>query len=451
MVSGDGVYSAVLTSYPNPGRYKFSLRVSGTNTTIVPVLGAIAETAGGSAIRFSAENLVSTGEFFRSVPGPVEYMAKVPDARTIPPGKVTDLEIQVGEDGQLFSSWRSSGGDFNSGSVAGYRFVYSEDISDLLDPTCEPRSLINLDKIQPSGVFTTEDISFPFYEQDYYIGLIPVDSDGNLGMISNLVHVFLPAPPSLLQDDSLTSPAPSLSILNSEKDWIMVGVICGILLVLIVISVVSISYFCCMSRKPRQERKSSTGSISDVHVASSGSSDHTDGTDAGSFDSDMKNMSGNNIVTGYDPRDLEFGLPFTGSRHLEVETPTKDPGASTRATPVYWSASQLLSKLEEGGAYAPEYSYHYSTAPGAKLSDPTRSINLEVAPLPSEYLETRTGIPEEFCVTVSNLTDRYTDVDRYTDSQATSVILTDSFRNSHRARDRAPPPLYPKPKNITQV
>ena len=36
-------------------------------------------------------------------------------------------------------------------------------------------------------------------------------------------------------------------------------------------------------------------------------------------------------------------------------------------------------------------------------------------------------------------------------SQATSVILTDSFRNSHRARDRAPPPLYPKPKNITQV
>ena len=453
------MYSAVVTTYPSPGRYTFQLRVSGDNSSLVPEIGSIPDAAssGGRSVRFAAEKLVPAGEFIRTVRGPVVHIHRLPDLQRSPPGKITDLKVETGADGALYSSWTSSGGDYSSGSASGYKFVYSDDISVLLDPLQEPTELISVDKTVATGVVSTAELYFPFYDRDYYLGLVPVDSDGNRGPVSNLVHVYLPAPAEQTPEPDPTSPVPTLSLLNSEKDWIMVGVICGILLVLIVISVVSISYFCCISkRRTAADRKVSTGSVSDVNVASSGSSDHTDGTDAGSFDSDLKNLSGTNLAPGYpDPRDLEFGPP-PFPRHAELETPTKEAaGASTRATPVYWSASQLLSKLEDGG-YPQEYSvfqqeysgYHY----GGGSREPPRSP-LEVST--ADYTDHRAVIPDEFCVTVSDLPRRYGEdhpvLPADTPVRDTVRHPADPFRHSHRSREKMPPPLYPKPKNITQV
>ena len=444
LISGDGVYSGVMTSYPARGRYTVTVRVAGDDETTVPRIGALADGPVGSAVTF-ADQLEPTGTFTRTVRGPVIHMESLPDAASIRPGKITDLTIEIGENGRLYSTWHSAGGDYGSGSVTGFRFFYAADISNLVSGS--PSSLVNVDRLTAAGSKASQDLTFPYYDTDYYIGLVAVDVDGNEGPMSNLVHVFLPAPAELAaasQDLELES-GPNFSLLSSEKDWIMVGVICGILLVLIIISIVSISYFCCVSRKSPVDRKvTAGGSISDVNVVSSGSSDHTDGTDAGSFDSDMKNLSGNNIIVqGYEARDLEFGLPRYPVHHGGLETPSKD-GNSVRGTPVYWSASQLLSKLEEGsgGSYSPHHHHHdYSYQYGPP---PSTHHGLEVAPADYVSGERAVSIPDEFCVTVSNLPQQY--VDR--------ISAADSFRYSNRrvAGERMPPPpLYPKPKNITQV
>ena len=540
-MGSDGIYSGVLTSYPARGRYTFSLRVRGTEYTRVPEIGAVARpgAVGGQTARHA--KLRPTGEFLRTARGPVIRLRRLP--AVLPPGKITDFTVSLAdtaggeqEAGRLTTSWTSAGGDFSSGPVVGYRFVYSTSVADLLAADGQPTALLSLDKHQTAGARTTQELYFPHYDTDYYMAVVPVDADGLRGPLSNLVHVYVPAPAAAVEaaasaasinEGAAGGDGPAFNILNSEKDWIMVGVICGILLVLIVISVVSISYFCCVSSSSAKRtsggggktsssssRKPSTSaSLSDVHVASSGSSDHTDGTDAGSFDSDMKNLSAGHIMAPYDAEygGVGYNGVSGGGRHAEVETPTKESmtvgggggsvigggsgvshliggnhsSNSTRGTPVYWSASQLLSKLEEEGTvgsgyspqegraassgYSPQPDYYYSSSQHHHLHPP----RLEVVP---DYLDQSRAaalasnniIPDEFCVTVSNLTNKYNNNNNNSGLVNTSRDTTSSLhlaselghRHSHRAgsgvrtssaADKMPPPLYPKPKNITQV
>ena len=203
-------------------------------------------------------------------------------------------------------------------------------------------------KTQTSGQRLTEELYFPYFDRDYYIGLYSYDSSGNRGKISNLVHVNIPAPLTESTEPVPSSPAvPRLGLLTTENDWIMVGVLCGILLVLIAITAASITYFCCINNKQRQQQQNeASASVSDVNVASSRSSDQTDGTDASSFDSDLKNISVNDILHRYNVKDIEFGLSRQSGRQANLTNSRESPGGkfdqSTRLTPVYWSASQLL-------------------------------------------------------------------------------------------------------------
>ena len=573
LVADDGLYSARLTSYPALGRYSFRILVEGRpEATLTPPLGEVAASGTpccGSSTHLlappAASRLTPTGDFTRSVLGPVVYISQLPDVRRLPPSKVNDLRANVIDEdnssevgGRLEVSWTSPGGDYNLGVVASCRLVYGPEVFSLLDPTMAPDLLTVIPRsdLQPAGLENRQlVVEFPHRGVDYYLGVVCLDAEGNRGRMSNLVAVMLPAVDLGPEDggegatETDSEAVQGLGLLSSEKDWIMVGVICGILLVLIVISVVSISYFCCVSSRRRnglggtggnnsstkggRERKTSSASISDVHVASSGSSDHTDGTDAGSFDSDMKNLSGNNLVlpgsSGYaDPHELDFGGRLVAyARQLDVESPTsssiKDeddeerggpPGyqqhppqqqqqqqlqqphhrlrrllqsTTARGTPVYWSASQLLSKLEEDG-----------THPSSSVSPPHSAYSMQnevysyqcgglnrglgVGHHMMEYggednssrhhHSLPGGIPDEFCVTVSNLPSQQQQ--RYssdTDSgiEQTVVSLQDELprlhhnnnsslqhhnsTNLHRSsyRERLPPPLYPKPKNITQV
>merc|ERR1719189_1567516 len=105
------------------------------------------------------------------------------------------------------------------------------------------------------------------------------------------------------------------------------------------------AYLCWYKHKRNRTKGSATSS--------------SDQTDATSFDLDMKNLCPSNDTPppGYD---------------LSLSTPRQVVGGS-RVTPIYWSASQLLSKLD---------------------TDPAGSLYHEGLP---------GGIPEEFCVTVSDL------------------------------------------------
>ena len=95
----------------------------------------------------------------------------------------------------LLATWTAPGGDYDEGSVASYRFVYSEDIGDLLKPDRRPKILLAFDRMEEAGTDSSYDFEFPHYDADFYVAAYGFDTAGNKGKISNLVHVRVPSPP----------------------------------------------------------------------------------------------------------------------------------------------------------------------------------------------------------------------------------------------------------------
>ena len=352
---------------------------------------------------------------------------------------------------------------------------------------------------------------------------------GNRGKASNLVHVRVAPPPTPPTVRPREAPIFSLAG-SSDLDWIMIGAVCGIVGVLTLLSLVAITYYFAVSRK---KGSASTGSSSGSGKAGSTSSMmNADETDSSSFDSDIKQIMSNplgpSLAALHQPTHTSNGHN-PGSHHLNTviaqgpastahldhlhqhmvagagssgdsgvsstagsgngDTPTlqhgeQHPADSTTATPVYWSASQLLSKLDHHAPNKSAYSTHgpyvvhsgdnygsYSVAPGphslqpgvgghhaqngpaslhnASFNDSLRySASSGVAgPHPGPASASSAGdweyrpgghahIPEEYTITVGNLSRDPSGVD---DSR------------SSRAGSKVPPPVMPKPRNITQV
>ena len=163
----------------------------------------------------------------------------------------------------LLATWTAPGGDYDEGSVASYRFVYSEDIGDLLKPDRRPKILLAFDRMEEAGTDSSYDFEFPHYDADFYVAAYGFDTAGNKGKISNLVHVRVPSPPKATNpvygdEDSSSSSSPIFSLsggTNSDLDWIMIGVIAGVVGVLLVLSVVAISYYFVAARNGAARRR----------------------------------------------------------------------------------------------------------------------------------------------------------------------------------------------------
>ena len=414
MVAHDGIYSAVIPSYPSDGRYKISVRIS-TNelsSTFPPgeISASLSSHCCGSSTRPRSDKLIRPAAFSRTVLGPVLHIVDTDHIPVSPPARVTDLDIVSDNSGVLAASWTNSD---PSNTVTSFQFVFSSDISDLIMSTAHPQVLRQVDSVKHEN---TAQLQFSLYGRDYYLGVVAVDSDGQHSRMSNIVHVY--QQPPLVEQDLLDQASASYDLLQptSDRDWIMVAVVCAIFLVLLSVTCVMSVYLCWYKHKRSKTVSRSDGSSSDVNVVSSGSSDQTDAT---SFELDMKNLCPSNETPppGYD-------LSITRVPHV----PDRDTSPGSRVTPIYWSASQLLSKLD--------------------MSDPGH--------LYYHQQHTAPVIPDEFCVTVSDL--HYGEVTRAADLNFSEV------RGQHRGHrtysedsglsdcdKMMPPPVYPKPKNITQV
>ena len=107
LVSGDGIYSRYLTTYPFPGKYVFTITVTGNSNT--------------------------TGMFTRSLSGPVVDIASVDmEEDVFPPAKIGDLSAVYDNNTHLLLSWTTPGGDYNDGAVCGYHLLYSSSCDSLL-------------------------------------------------------------------------------------------------------------------------------------------------------------------------------------------------------------------------------------------------------------------------------------------------------------------------------
>ena len=238
-----------------------------------------------------------------------------------------------------------------------------------------------------------------------FVGVQHLDSAGNISPISNLVEVEL-----VDLDNNQSNP---ISVETAvSRHWLLVGILCGAIGVLLVITGVSFAYFCHVTRarkarlrdrearRPveKREKDHQRGSL----VSSSGSSEQTDNT---SFELDLP--SSRSYCPTIDLKDFssgELSRNFSGvdMKNLTPSSPCPSQRESSDTPPIYWSASQLLSKLG------------YDDQSGLSGSNQT------------SYEEGGREIPEEFTVTVSDLHFR-----------------EDWEENSHQSLPRA--------KHITQV
>ena len=435
----------------------------------------------GSSMKISGVR-EKTGIFRRKTVGPVVYIQKPETEDRHPPSRIGDFKISQipGTTDKLLATWTAPGGDFTIGSVSSYRFVFSEDISDLLDPQGNPKVLLGFDRTDKAGTETKFDFSFPHFDRDFYVGAYSFDLVGNKGKISNLVHVRIQSPPSLNDvNNNDAEPITAIATGNgkpTEPNWIMIGVIAGVIGVLLLLCIVAITYYFAVTRK----RSIKTGSTSSV--MNGGSSDETDSS---SFDSDIKNImshplgpalpipSSSNSVSLQNRQHISNGvhrgITVSGNSSSSV-SPSDPPPEMTSATvtPVYWSASQLLSKLDHHSSYGNPYlhqqhpdlyqqhSYGGPQSLQPMLSPNNNLINQQPASIHNLSFTQNTGglyhnpewsngvyrshdFPEEYTITVVDSNPRM--------ASSSSCSSSPSAKGS----SKVPPPVMPKPRNITQV
>ena len=339
MQTGDGIYSAVLPEYSGPGRYTITVHADDNDGKAYNVLPAaeqgpataLSTECCGSFIDIPKHRRHKLNPFSRTALSSVVHLSTLPTVDIIPPSKIGDLVIELSPDNRtILAAWSSPGrrgyegegeSEGNRESIHKYRFVYSTNISMLLDSDAEPSILLDME--QPSAFNTkmSQSLEFPLYNQDYFIGVYAFDLAGNQGRISNIEHVYLPAPPPPATPD----PIPRLGLPPSTStDWMMIIAISSGLGALLVLCLFSIAYYFMSSIRSRPDSPSPSSSTTKDDIP------HSDHTDSSSCHSDRP------ASRQLDVKELE----------CQVTNLNQILGDHNRVTPVYWSASQLLSKLE---------------------------------------------------------------------------------------------------------
>ena len=101
-----------------------------------------------------------------------------------------NFRMRALEDGQTFLAvWTAPGDDYDHGSVTGYKFVYSSNISALLDADSEAETLLQFQRPDPAGVQTSYQFEFEHYNRDYFLGLVAFDERSNEGKLKDEIRI----------------------------------------------------------------------------------------------------------------------------------------------------------------------------------------------------------------------------------------------------------------------
>ena len=226
MTGHDGVYSALVPSYPSDGRYKLSVRVTTSDQTSTFAPGEIVTRSNsqqccGSSTNPPREKMIASMSFSRLVSGPVLQLTNTDKIDDAPPARIVDLSVSSDNSGVLSAGWSS-----NDNSVHSYKFVFSADIGDLIDTTAHPQVLNEIENSQREGLMNSAQLQFSLYGRDYYIAVVAVGSNGRHSAMSNIVHVFQEAP-EVDEAELVAGVGAGYDLLQpvSDRDWIMVAVV----------------------------------------------------------------------------------------------------------------------------------------------------------------------------------------------------------------------------------
>lgn len=361
-MSGDGIYSRYLTHYPSAGRYSFDIIVhdnhskaftirtfrSSTNTSASPrringssqISRELLAPCCGSQISVKSEDQIPTGAFLRNAKGPVIHLLSVPPSEIdlMPPASIRDLKIDVlPKSGQLMATWTAPGDDFDLGKVTGYRFIVAENLSNLLDPrSAELQTLVGFQQPDQAGSQTSYQFGIAridqHYDKDLYIGLVAFDEVDNEASMSNIVNLHLTSDGNYGTNRRypklLPRPVTSSSGEMSDSQNVLIGSLCGTLIVMAVILWAGIWYF-------RNQRGVSSGASKK----------------SGEVGLVIESNNGLDTTNSSPPSTILRESESSVKRQLmqpQMTTVISQNNTQNQefiqdiSTPIYWSASQLL-------------------------------------------------------------------------------------------------------------
>lgn len=279
----EDLMSGVLLTYPGPGRYE---------------------------IRVMVEDLI-TGEHMEASPGHVVMLDQVPLTDCVPPGQVRDLSVAIHNNSDVITAYWSN----TWGQVASYRIITSTEVCDIMKEGDGVETLLSVQTMSLPGELEEQVVQFTKYDQLHYVGVVAVDSAGNVGPVSNIVTVFVPRP--VLDTDDLTSPVSlnqSPSLLDNYQSIIIISSSLGGVLMVCLLCIVYIV----ISGRYRARAK---------EVERTGSPDYQ-----------LENENNQGVT------DVQQILARERQSQAALQT-------GTATLPVYWSCDQILTRNQCGHNY----------------------------------------------------------------------------------------------------
>merc|ERR1712107_969099 len=111
----------------------------------------------------------------------------------------------------------------------------------------EGETLFAENRTREAGSLNNHVLPLPLLSSPLHLAVVAFDSSGLQGAVSNIVTVDVPEVDDV---EELASPRPNISglLLVTERDWVVMGVIAGALLVLLLSLAASLAYCYCLAK-----------------------------------------------------------------------------------------------------------------------------------------------------------------------------------------------------------
>ena len=408
------------------------------------------------SITFFIEGSIEGHKFSRYVRlGVVDVVGVSTSHDAIPPSRIVDLRSSLLSDtvNQVAFSWTAPGGDQDFGKADRYVVMTAMNQSELqegggtlLEGWPTPLEALAMQQ---------HTMTWLHYDQVHYLVISAVDEEGNTGVVSNVINVYVPSPPPSTTVPSSSSISPITSVNTSASkeansipvlaalDTSQVAIILGCIGGIIVVIIIMICY--CIAAKRRHRKNVAVKKAHEVQDEYNGPV--TVDTKGGKF-SDGKDGLNNgymHTVESWSPSELLSSQ--NSSKHSSMSTRSdnaSDHSDSTKKTYGVYS-DQNDFYVERNQYHAPGYPDHYPQ-PSDDYPTPTESYTVtptegysEGYPYPSEVRSYISSQPSDLFLSVS--------CDLPSSHGPPIYAAYPSYDASLRST-KVPPPIPPKPQVV---
>ena len=240
-VMGDGVYSRYL-QYLLPGAHSLSCTVYGQHSFVRERPG-------------DKEEVTRLTQFTRTMCCVPVTLTAAEVSVSAPPARILDLSVSVVTSSQqLQLAWTAPGDDYDWGKLASYQLftspdpqTYTRPLASNLTSRGHHNSAVLVQSFsagQQAGHREHHIVRINMFDQEMFYVLVPVDSEGNIGEMSNIVSAYMPRP-QLIGGDATNGNTPLREGLfdpmrrptepNLVIMYVIVGIVCIVIFTFIVI------------------------------------------------------------------------------------------------------------------------------------------------------------------------------------------------------------------------